>query len=127
MIAHAFFGHKVDSVKVGENFGCTNLPKQKVNPYQFIIASCGGKAAVDRWYGWKSKSDENWRASDDYKKSLKVALWLNEGDTLAAEALLKWGERVADTIIEKHWDQFPGIVEALVERGKSKVYYTMRR
>jgi hypothetical protein len=32
---------------------------------------------------------------------------------------------MADVIIEKYWDQFPGMVEALVEHGALKV--CMRR
>jgi hypothetical protein len=81
---------------------------------------------MDRWYGWKAKSDKNWRASDDHKKAYETALQLSEGDAVAAAALVKWGERMADVIIERHWDQFSGAVEALVERGKLKVYMKRR-
>lgn len=124
MIAHTYFGHKVTSVEVGDNFGVTRLPKQTVSAYEYMIACCAGKAAIDRWYGWKAKNEENWRASDDYRKAYETALQRSEGDAVAAAHLMKWAERMADVIIEKHWDQFPGAVEALVERGVVKVSMT---
>jgi hypothetical protein len=48
-----------------------------------------------------------------------------EGDAVASAHLMKWAERMADVIIDRHWDQFPGAVEALVERGRLKLF--MRR
>jgi hypothetical protein len=126
MIAHHFFGHKVDSVEVSDNFGATRLPNQTVSAYGYIVALCAGKAAVDRWYGWKAKNDEAWRASDDHKKAYEAALQVSEGDAAAATHLVKWGERRAELIIERYWEKFPAVVEALVERGKLKVY-NMRR
>ena len=89
MIAHTYFGHKVDSVEVGDNFGGTRLPNQTISAYEYMIACCAGKAAVDRWYGWKADSDENWRASDDYRKAYGAALQVSEGDTVAAAQLMK--------------------------------------
>jgi hypothetical protein len=73
MAAHTFFGHRVASVEVGENFGRCRLAAQTVNPFDYLIACCAGKAAVDKWHGWRVKVDENWRASDDFGKAYKVA------------------------------------------------------
>lgn len=62
-----------------------------------------------------------WRGSDDYREANQVALKVSEGDAVAAAHLMKWAERMADVIIESHWDQFPSAVEALVEHGKLTV------
>jgi hypothetical protein len=51
---------------------------------QTAIACCAGKAAMDRWYGFKAKSDENWRASDDYQQAHAIALKLSGYDLLGA-------------------------------------------
>jgi hypothetical protein len=102
-------------------FGCNWIPDQEVSPFAYIIACCGGKAAVDKWYGWKAKNDESWRASDDCKRAYRVALKVSEGDHQAALLLVEWGGRMADAIVEKHWGQFHDAACELVERGKMKV------
>ena len=120
-IAHKYFGHEVDSIEVREDFGCNWIPDQEVSPFAYIIACCAGKAAVDRWFGWKVKSDESWRNSDDHKRAYRVALKVSEGDHRASLLLVEWGERMADAIVEKHWGQFHDAACELVERGKMKV------
>lgn len=121
MLVFKFFGYRVTSVEVGEEFGCTSLPNQTVNGFHYIIALCSGKAAVDRWYGWKAQSDENWRKSEDHRKAYRVALRLSQDDLLAATQLIRWAEMVAEKIVERHWDQFPGPARLLVETGKLNV------
>ena len=46
---------------------------------------------------------------------------VSEKDTVAAVQLVKWGERMADVIIARHWGEFPDAVEALVENGRLTV------
>jgi hypothetical protein len=106
----------------GAYFGRNHLPNQTVSAYEYIIALCAGKAAVDRWYGWKAESDNNWRNSDDHKKAHEAALKVSEGDAVAAAHLMKWGERMADVIIEKYWgESFHEAARALIENGTLKV------
>jgi len=121
VFAHGYFGHKVDKVEVGDDYGRTHLPDQTMNAFEYLIACCSGKAAVDRWFGWKSEPDEAWAQSDDHKRAYHAALRVSEGDHSAAAILLRWAERMADTLIERHWDQFPDAVRALCERATLRI------
>jgi len=119
--AYRFYGYKVSSVEVGDDFGCTRLAKQAIDPFEYIVASCAGKAAVDRWFGWKAPSEENWRKSQDHHNAYQVALKLSQGDLLAATMLIQWAEKVAEKIIAKHWDRLHAPAMQLVERGTLKI------
>ncbi len=118
VIAFTHFGYKVESVEIGDNFGCTVLPKQTVNAFHLIVACHGGKVAVDRWYGWKMPNDRGWRKSRDHKRAYDAALKMSRGDHVAAGLLMEWGERVATAIIEEQWSRFPDAVRLLVEHGR---------
>jgi hypothetical protein len=120
--AHTAFGHRVDSIEVGENFGCCTLPAQDIDDaYSFIIALCGGKAAIDKWYGYKTPNDEAWRKSNDHGKAYAVALRVSRGDHTAASLLMKWAERMADSLIEAHWHKLHEPARMLAEKGKLTV------
>jgi hypothetical protein len=73
---------------------------------------------VDSWYGHKAKGDENWKASDDRRQALTCALQLSGGDDEAAALLVKWAERMADVMVEKHWSKVHKLAFALLEFGK---------
>src|SRR5689334_22981027 len=97
LAAHAFYGHKVVSIEVGENSGhCRLAAPQRVSGLQLLVTFHAGKAAMDHWYGWKSSLDENWRQSKDYKMGYKIALELSSGNHEAASHLMQWAEKMAD-------------------------------
>jgi hypothetical protein len=85
---------------------------------QLILANCAGKAAMDRCYGYKAKSDENWRASSDFKAALSYAILLNNGDEKGAELLLAWLERRAELLVERKWPQIHKLAFTLLENEK---------
>jgi ATP-dependent Zn protease len=85
---------------------------------QLIVGACSGKAAMDRWYNYKSESDHNWKQSDDYKTAFKHALQINNGDHEGAERLMAWLERRAELLVEQHWPQIHKLAFALLEREK---------
>ena len=118
--AHTSFGHRVDSVEIGENFGRCKLAAQDVNPFDLIIALHAGRAAVDRWYGWQTKRDEAWLASDDHAKAYKVALQLSNGSHTAAGHLMSWAQRMAADYINKHFAELHEPARLLAERGTLK-------
>jgi hypothetical protein len=132
-VAHHCFNLPVASVEIGEDTGrCVprsawrvtlsdernlELAKREVL-MQLIIASCAGKAAMDRCYGYKAKSDENWRASSDFKAALSYAILLNNGDEKGAELLLSWLARRAELLVERKWPQIHKLAFALLENEK---------
>jgi ATP-dependent Zn protease len=135
--AHAALCHcfnlPVSSVEVSEDTGRCVPPSewslafsddgirklvQREGLFRLVVASCSGKAAMDRWYGWKSKSDDNWRASDDFKQAFKLALQINGGDEKGAELLIAWLARRAELLVERHWPQIHNLAFALLEREK---------
>jgi ATP-dependent Zn protease len=135
--AHATLFHcfnlSVESVEISEDTGHCVTPDewslafsdsgikklvQREALFRLIIASCAGKAAMDRWYGYKAKSDQNWRASEDRKQALSRALQINNGDQTGAELLLAWLERRAELLVERHWSQIHKLAFALLEREK---------
>src|SRR5262249_13930775 len=90
-IAYFSFGHPVELVEAGPDTGrCVPASEweQTFNEkqlrdlvhretlLQWAIVSCAGKSAMDRWYGYRAKSDENWYASDDHRRGFKYALEL---------------------------------------------------
>jgi len=117
-IAHQFFGHKIIEVKTGSDAeaGCRVAP-QKVEALDFIVACCGGKAAVDQLYRAKATTDKNWQASKDHADAFRVALHVSDGDAQAAELLVKWGERMADVVCLRLWPQIHKLAFALLEHG----------
>jgi len=122
---HSEFGHRVTTVEVGgDNGGCCKLAlPQDVDPLDYIISLCGGKAAVDRWFGWRleGEEDENWHGSDDYRKANKVALEFSNGDAAAAAQLMKWAEAMAAHYVEKHWKEFHAPARMLALKRKLEV------
>ncbi len=83
-----------------------------------IIASCAGKAAIDKWYGWKAEGDQNWRASKDYSDAFAAALKVSDGDEQAAALLVTWGERMADALVEAQWPSVHRLAFALLEKDQ---------
>jgi hypothetical protein len=122
LTAHQFYGHKVLRVEVGDGHGCTVLAKpQTFYGFDLIVALCSGKAAVDKWYGWKSENQENWLKSEDQRRAFRIALYLSENDAFAAALLVQWAEKVADRIISNHWDKMHDPAMRLIERGRLEV------
>ena len=121
-IAHIFFGHRVESAEVGEEYGYCKLRAQDVDPFDYIIALCAGKAAVDRWYGWKRPGDEeNWRKSKDHAMAYRAALKVSGDDHESAALLMQWAEKRADVIVKERWSPLEQLAHALVEKGKLTV------
>jgi len=112
---HRYFGHEVQELAIRPEQHCKLRVGQEVEGLDYIIGCCAGKAAVDRWYGYKAKSDDNWRASKDRAQALKAALHLSDGDNEAAELLVWWGERRADILVEQQWGQIHSLAFALLE------------
>jgi hypothetical protein len=73
---------------------------------------------MDRWYGYKAKSDENWRFSDDFRQGFSYAMDLNDGDSLGAELLLRWLERKTELFVEAEWRRIQRLAAALCDVGK---------
>src|SRR5262245_7075770 len=67
--------------------GIKKLVRQEA-VFRLIVAGCGGRAVMDRFYGYKAKSDANWKASSDYKNSFRLALEITGGDREGAELLV---------------------------------------
>jgi hypothetical protein len=107
---------------------CQDLMTDPYFLFLFLFLLSGGKAltpfsfqaAIDRWYGWKSQREENWKASSDYRQAHSLALELSGGDAQSAELLLAWLQRRAELIVEKQWPNIQRLSAALVERGKIK-------
>jgi hypothetical protein len=135
--AHAVLYHcfkfPVSSVEIRGDTGCCvappvwqvvlsnnqigNLAKRE-GLMRLIIAGCAGKAAMDKWYGYKAKSDENWRASNDYKQAFNYALQINNGDHEGATLLIRWLSRRAEVLVKRHWSQINALASELLERSK---------
>jgi len=90
-------------------------------PTHHIVACCSGKAATDRWYGWKAASEENWLKSRDQREAFRVALQLSGGDALCAGMLMRWAEKRAEILVADHWNQLSDAAHTLLERGKLKI------
>jgi len=60
---------------------------------------------VDYWCSSNAKSEENWLGSRERRQALIAVIQLSDGDREAAELLVRWSERRAKAIIEKHWPQ----------------------
>jgi hypothetical protein len=135
--AHATLFHcfniPVESVEAGQDTGCCVRPDEwslKLSDdgigklvrrealFRLIIASCAGKAAMNIWYGYAAKSDENWKASEDYKQALFYTLEINKGDREGAELLLDWLARRAEVIVKRRWPQIHKLAFALLDREK---------
>jgi hypothetical protein len=70
---------------------------------------------MDRWYGYKAKSDENWRASNDYQQAHAIALKMSHGDLLGAQHLMRWYEQMAALIVQKNWTKVHRLAHKLLE------------
>ena len=57
----------------------------------------------ERVYGYKPPDDRNWRASDDRAQAFKCCLAIADGDEVAAEHLLAYALRRAETLVEQYW------------------------
>ena len=117
-VVHHYFRHPIDRVEVGEDTGRCVVPAEwyeRVSDNRIsalvrrealieqIIACCAGKCAMDRLHGYKALSDDNWRASDDYKQALGYARRANDGDLLGALRLIAWCERRAELLVGQQW------------------------
>jgi hypothetical protein len=71
-----------------------------------------------KWYGFKAKADEKWKASDDYIQALSCALELNDGNRERADLLILWLLRRAENLVEKNWPKIRLVAAALVERDR---------
>ena len=119
LAAFRYFGYKVDMVEVGDDYGCTQLATpQTIEALHYIIALCSGKAAVDRWYGWKTPTDDNWLKSQDQRRAFRAALQLSSNDPVCARMLMKWAEKRADILIADQWQRIKDTALTLLERGK---------
>jgi hypothetical protein len=102
-----------------QKFDTTSLAK--LVKYQTLmesaIACCGGKAAMDHWYGYKAKDERNWKASDDYRQARSMALELNGTDSEGATLLPAWLEHRAAKLVERHWPKVRLLAATLIERG----------
>jgi hypothetical protein len=70
---------------------------------------------MDKWYGWKAKSGDNWKASKDHAQAFAAALGFSDNDAEAAELLVAWAERRADVIVDQLWAQIHKLAFALLE------------
>jgi hypothetical protein len=135
--SHAVISHclrlPVSSVSISEGTGCCATPSEwrmafsdrQIREFverealmRLIVVGCAGKAALDKWYGYKAKSYENWRASDDYKSAFQHVLKICNGDQQGAGLLLAWLERRSEVLVERHWDRINTLGSKLLERSK---------
>jgi hypothetical protein len=70
---------------------------------------------MNKWYGCKAKSDDNWKASKDHAQAFAAALGFSDNDAEAAELLVAWAERRADVIVDQLWAQIHKLAFALLE------------
>jgi hypothetical protein len=73
---------------------------------------------MDRWYGYKASTHENWRSSDDFRQARLYALQLNDDDSEGAELFVAWLSRRAELVVERKWSQIQKLSHALLEFGK---------
>jgi hypothetical protein len=113
---HHYFSHEISEVAVGEDDGHCRLAAQEVNALECIIGCCAGKAGFDKYYGWKSKEDQGWRESEDRKSAFSLALKVSAGDEQAADILVTWGERMADSLVSREWPKITKLAAVMIER-----------
>jgi hypothetical protein len=70
---------------------------------------------MDKWYGWKTKSDENWKASKDHAEAFAAALWFSDNDAEAAGLLVKWGSAWRTLLLSNSGRRFAKLAFALLE------------
>ena len=123
MFAFIHHGIRVESVEVGDGFGRTRVPSQDVDDaLGYIVALCAGKAAVEKWHGYKKPNDKAaWRKSDDHCRAYEAALKVSNGSHSAASLLMKWAECVPDSLVEAHWHELHEPARLLAEKGTLKV------
>src|SRR6267378_6699570 len=80
MLGFLHHGISVESCEVGDGWGRTRVPSQDVEAIHYVIALCSGKAAVDKWQGYKTPSDEAWRESKDNGRAYTAALKVSNSD-----------------------------------------------
>src|SRR5438105_1588623 len=91
-VIYHYFRHPVEGIAVSADDGhCKLVGKWKKEfdreqidrvmgrdvLFEMLVAACAGKATMDRFYGYKAKSDKNWRASEDYRQAFQFALQLS--------------------------------------------------
>ena len=123
LFAFLHYGIRVDFVEVGDNFGRTRVPPQDIDDLLgYIVALCAGRAAVNKWRGYKTTGDEaGWRKSKDRALAHEAALKVSKGDHKAALLLMRWAERMADSFVEAHWHELHEPARLLAEKGTLKV------
>jgi len=122
---HLRFNHPIESVGVGPGSGHCKLPdtwdaefdEEDVHLlarrelfFQNIMASMAGKCETH-----KGDTDDNWRASSDYKQAYKYAMKLSDGDEVEAELWLKLAEHKTDKLIQKLHPQISKLTLALLD------------
>jgi hypothetical protein len=135
-VVHHYFCHPLESVAISESDGhCKTVPQweerlsdarihdlaSREHQIERIMVGCAGRAVMDRLYGYKAKDGAAWRASSDYKQAFKMALQLNDGDSLGAELLMAWLERKTDLLIEKLWPHVHKFAFALLEENEGEL------
>src|SRR6266567_4878395 len=107
---HHYFLHPLESVAISESNGhCKTVAQWDERPteqritdlvrrealLETIMAGLAGKVVMDRlrfqqWtkYVGVIATDHKFRASHDYERAFKMALELNDGDSLGAELLM---------------------------------------
>ena len=123
MFAFIHHGIRVDSCEVGDGCGRTRVPSQDVDdPLGYIVALCAGKAAVEKWHGYRTPNDKAaWRKSDDHRRAYEAALKVSNGSHSAASILIKWAECMADAFVEAHWHELHEPARMLAEKGELTV------
>lgn len=116
-----FYGYKVDSIEIGDGFGCTVLPKQTVNAFHYVVALHCGRAAINKWYGWQSRNDEGWLKSSDHARAYRAALKVSGDDHENAGMLMRWAEKRAEVLIGNVFHCFHEAARTIVERRKVQV------
>lgn len=120
-----YFGHYVEEVWIAERDGCYTpakwTPECSVREREFrlqqIIALQAGRAAIDHLHGCEHEWP-NWDESADRRASWKLALWLSDGDQVAAEHLLRYAARRAELLVEKLWPRIEKLACALLQKQK---------
>jgi hypothetical protein len=124
------FRHPIEAVEID----CVSVPSEwqqrfdrkriadlakRESLVEHIIFCCAGKAAMDRWYGYKASTDTNWKQSADYRNALDSALKLaGGGDEVEAGLWLQIAEHKADKLIAEQWGSIHRLAFALLDREK---------
>ncbi len=125
-VGAGYFGHRIKTVWIGKRDGGYSpdtewRPEYGVSEREFrlqeIIILQAGRAALDHLNNCKHYYDD-WEAGNDHKLSWKRALWLSDGDEVAAGHLLAYAMRRAELLVDKLWPQIYKLAFTLLEHLK---------